>query len=259
MLSNAVKERIDELDEGRKNLLAEKLKQLLDSYDNITRISEEMKRDGVALTKAQERLYLSASTPMGKLANVVGQKVTLSGLLDVGAFNKSLMLVVERHEAFRLLFKEDGRGGVSQWLDPSMQHELDYRDLSTAADPQAELQGAISELLDKPMDFEAGPLFHFSLLRLAEDEHVFVFLTHNLVFDAWSYDVFLSELKRAFQIGFVLFVPFLVIDMVVASILMSMGMLMLPPVMITLPFKVLLFVLVDGWNLLVHSLMVSFQ
>jgi flagellar biosynthesis protein FliP len=69
----------------------------------------------------------------------------------------------------------------------------------------------------------------------------------------------LSELKRAFQIGFVLFVPFLVIDMVVASILMSMGMMMLPPVMIALPFKVLLFVLVDGWNLVVQSLLMSFS
>ena len=59
-------------------------------------------------------------------------------------------------------------------------------------------------------------------------------------------------------LGFVLFVPFLVIDMVVASILMSMGMMMLPPVMISLPFKVLLFVLVDGWNLVVHSLVKSF-
>jgi len=69
----------------------------------------------------------------------------------------------------------------------------------------------------------------------------------------------LSELKTAFQIGFILYVPFLVIDMVVASILMSMGMMMLPPVMISLPFKILLFVLVDGWNLVVRSLMVSFQ
>jgi len=68
----------------------------------------------------------------------------------------------------------------------------------------------------------------------------------------------ISELKRAFQIGFVLYVPFLIIDMVVASILMSMGMMMLPPVMISLPFKVLLFVLVDGWNLVVRSLMGSF-
>lgn len=69
----------------------------------------------------------------------------------------------------------------------------------------------------------------------------------------------LSELKTAFQIGFILYVPFLVIDMVVASILMSMGMMMLPPVMISLPFKILLFVLVDGWNLVVRSLLVSFQ
>lgn len=68
----------------------------------------------------------------------------------------------------------------------------------------------------------------------------------------------ISELKTAFSIGFILFVPFLVIDMVVSSILMSMGMFMLPPVMISLPFKVLLFVLVDGWYLVVESLIKSF-
>ncbi|NLU49755.1 MAG: flagellar type III secretion system pore protein FliP [Syntrophomonadaceae bacterium] len=68
----------------------------------------------------------------------------------------------------------------------------------------------------------------------------------------------ISELKTAFQIGFVIFVPFLVIDMVVSSALMSMGMLMLPPMMISLPFKILLFVLVDGWNLVVRSLIMSF-
>lgn len=69
----------------------------------------------------------------------------------------------------------------------------------------------------------------------------------------------LSEIKRAFQIGFLIFVPFLVIDMVTASVLMSMGMLMLPPVIISLPFKILLFVLVDGWHLVVGSLVRSFQ
>ncbi|WP_445488232.1 flagellar type III secretion system pore protein FliP [Niallia sp. 03133] len=68
----------------------------------------------------------------------------------------------------------------------------------------------------------------------------------------------ISELKTAFQIGFMIFIPFLVIDMVVASILMSMGMMMLPPVMISLPFKILLFVLVDGWYLVVKSLLESF-
>ena len=69
----------------------------------------------------------------------------------------------------------------------------------------------------------------------------------------------LSELKTAFQMGFVLFIPFLIIDMVVASVLMSMGMMMLPPVLISLPFKILLFVLVDGWFLVVRSLVQAFQ
>lgn len=69
----------------------------------------------------------------------------------------------------------------------------------------------------------------------------------------------ISELKTAFQIGFMIYIPFIVIDMIVASTLMSMGMMMLPPVMISLPFKILLFVMVDGWHLLIHSLIVSFK
>ena len=68
----------------------------------------------------------------------------------------------------------------------------------------------------------------------------------------------LSEIKTAFQMGFMIFIPFLVIDMVVASVLMSMGMMMLPPVMISLPFKILLFILVDGWYLVMKSLLQSF-
>ncbi|MBO9540968.1 flagellar type III secretion system pore protein FliP [bacterium] len=69
----------------------------------------------------------------------------------------------------------------------------------------------------------------------------------------------ISEIKTAFQIGFVIYLPFLVIDMIVASLLMSMGMMMLPPVMISLPFKLILFVLVDGWHLLSRALVSSFQ
>jgi flagellar biosynthetic protein FliP len=68
-----------------------------------------------------------------------------------------------------------------------------------------------------------------------------------------------SELKAAFKIGFLLFLPFTVIDLVVASVLMSMGMFMLPPVMISLPFKLLLFVLADGWTLVTQSLVASFR
>jgi flagellar biosynthetic protein FliP len=69
----------------------------------------------------------------------------------------------------------------------------------------------------------------------------------------------ISELKTAFQIGFLIFLPFLVIDLVVSATLMSMGMVMLPPVFISLPFKILLFVLVDGWNLITQSLVQSFH
>jgi len=69
----------------------------------------------------------------------------------------------------------------------------------------------------------------------------------------------ISELKTAFEIGFLIFLPFLIIDMVVASILMSMGMMMLPPIMIALPFKILVFVLIDGWNLLIGNLINSIK
>lgn len=69
----------------------------------------------------------------------------------------------------------------------------------------------------------------------------------------------ISELKTAFEIGFLIYLPFLVIDMVVASVLMSMGMFMLPPAMVSLPFKLLLFVMVDGWHLLIKSLVQSFM
>ena len=69
----------------------------------------------------------------------------------------------------------------------------------------------------------------------------------------------MSELRRAFQMGFILYLPFLVIDMVISSVLLSLGMFMLPPVLISLPFKLLLFVLVDGWNMVVKSLVASFN
>jgi flagellar biosynthetic protein FliP len=69
----------------------------------------------------------------------------------------------------------------------------------------------------------------------------------------------ISELKTGFTIGFLIYIPFLILDMVVASILLAMGMMMLPPVMISLPFKILLFILIDGWNLLVGSLVNTFQ
>ena len=68
----------------------------------------------------------------------------------------------------------------------------------------------------------------------------------------------ISELKTAFQIGFLLYIPFLILDMIVASVLMAMGMMMLPPIVVSMPFKILLFVLVDGWQLITGSILRSF-
>ena len=112
------------------------------------------------------------------------------------------------------------------------------------------------------------PLKEFMLGQVREkDVGLFLDLTNTLAPDTPEElpmlvvipSFILSELKTAFQMGFILFIPFLIIDMVVASVLMSMGMMMLPPVLISLPFKILLFVLVDGWYLVVRSLVQAFQ
>lgn len=134
----------------------------------------------------------------------------------------------------------------------------------TAIQPYA--QGAISQQV--ALDRAQGPLRKFMFKQTRQkDLALFVSMakmerprrpddipTHVLI-PAFI----ISEIKTAFQIGFVIYLPFLVIDMVVASILMSMGMMMLPPVMISLPFKLILFVLVDGWHLLSRALVSSFQ
>jgi flagellar biosynthetic protein FliP len=132
----------------------------------------------------------------------------------------------------------------------------------------------VKPLLDQQMELPAafdaagGPVKTFMLSQVdREDLALFVRLSKierprtaaetplRVVTPAFM----ISELKRAFEIGFLLFVPFLVIDLVVASVLMSMGMMMLPPVVVSLPFKLIFFVLVDGWRLVCGSLVESFQ
>lgn len=133
---------------------------------------------------------------------------------------------------------------------------------------------ALSPYLEEEMSFEeaveAGglPLRKFMLNNTREkDLALFIEIAEietpgsrlEVPFRALVPAFVLSELKTAFQMGFILFIPFLVIDMVVASALMSMGMFMLPPVVVSLPFKILLFVLVDGWYLVVQSLVESYS
>ncbi|HHY14250.1 MAG TPA: flagellar type III secretion system pore protein FliP [Thermoanaerobacterales bacterium] len=131
---------------------------------------------------------------------------------------------------------------------------------------QPYLAGEISQ--EDALDSALGPLRDF-MLKQTREKDLALFLNHANIGAVESYDniptsvlipsFIISELKTAFQIGFVLFIPFLVIDMIVASTLMAMGMIMLPPVMISLPFKLLLFIMVDGWNLLMGSIILSFK
>jgi flagellar biosynthetic protein FliP len=132
----------------------------------------------------------------------------------------------------------------------------------------------VKPLLDKKMELPAAfnaagaPLKRFMLAQVdADDLALFIRLSNipkpatpvatplRVVTPAFM----ISELKRAFEIGFLLFIPFLVIDLVVASVLMSMGMMMLPPAVVSLPFKLIFFVLVDGWRLVAGSLVESFH
>jgi len=131
---------------------------------------------------------------------------------------------------------------------------------------QPYLAGAITQ--EEAIDNTVGPMREFMFKQTREaDLALFVNLsdaprpeTQDDVSTFTLIPAFvISELKTGFQIGFMIYIPFIVIDMIVASTLMSMGMMMLPPVMISLPFKILLFVMVDGWRLLIQSLVASFK
>jgi len=132
----------------------------------------------------------------------------------------------------------------------------------------------VKPLLDQQMELPAAfdaagaPLKQFMLQQVDRDDLALFVKLSKIPKPATAMDTpirvvtpafMISELKRSFEIGFLLFVPFLVIDLVVASVLMSMGMMMLPPVVVSLPFKLIFFVLVDGWRLVAGSLVESFR
>jgi flagellar biosynthetic protein FliP len=137
-------------------------------------------------------------------------------------------------------------------------------DVNTAA-VQPYLDGSMS--FGDAVDAALGPLSQFMLAHTREEDIALMTRAAGLDNPAAMSDVpiqtlvpafMISELRAAFIIGFVVFVPFLVIDLVVSSALMAMGMMMLPPVMVSLPFKILLFILVDGWGLLITNLVGSY-
>ena len=144
-------------------------------------------------------------------------------------------------------------------MGPTMQKSYD-EGIKPLLDQQIELPQAF--------DAASDPLKTFMLAQVdREDLALFVRLSkiekpktlQEIPIRVVTPAFMISELKRAFEIGFLLFIPFLVIDLVVASVLMSMGMMMLPPVVVSLPFKLIFFVLVDGWRLVAGSLVESFQ
>lgn len=133
---------------------------------------------------------------------------------------------------------------------------------------QPYMKGQITQ--DAAFEKAADPIRTFMLKQIRSDKDLVLFvkmakmdpkkvekakLPLTVVIPAFM----INELKIAFQVGFLLFIPFLIIDMVVASTLMSMGMMMLPPIMISLPFKILLFIMVDGWNLITQSIVMGFR
>nr|WP_081875438.1 flagellar type III secretion system pore protein FliP [Tepidicaulis marinus] len=133
----------------------------------------------------------------------------------------------------------------------------------TGIEPLMNEQIEIGEAFDK-----ASRPFHTFMMSQVRDKDLGLFVNLAKIEEPESPEAvplrvlvpafLISELRRAFEIGFLVFVPFIVIDMVVASVLMSMGMMMLPPIIISLPFKLIFFVLVDGWNLITGSLVKSF-
>ncbi len=128
----------------------------------------------------------------------------------------------------------------------------------------------LNQQMELPAAFDAagGPVKQFMLAQVDQEDLALFIRLSKIPRPATAMETplqvvtpafMISELKRAFEIGFLLFVPFLVIDLVVASVLMSMGMMMLPPVVVSLPFKLIFFVLVDGWRLVAGSLVESFR
>jgi flagellar biosynthetic protein FliP len=144
-------------------------------------------------------------------------------------------------------------------MGPTLQRSYD-EGVKPLMDQQMELPAAF--------DAAGAPLKQFMLSQVDRDDLALFIKLSKIPRPATAQDTpirvvtpafMISELKRAFEIGFLLFIPFLVIDLVVASVLMSMGMMMLPPVVVSLPFKLIFFVLVNGWSLVAGSLVQSFQ
>lgn len=160
------------------------------------------------------------------------------------------------------MLKNTSRSNMQFFLDlkGSVVYETEQRAAEAEAAAQAEAAEQESSILTPLEPIEPLPdLTAQQPVDLTQTEHELTYYTDQLGLETVIPAFILSELTRAFQMGFMLFIPFLVIDIVVSSTLMAMGMMMLPPSMISLPFKIMLFVLVDGWQMLIGTLVNSFN
>lgn len=195
MIPDKLKKKIDELDAGQKSLLAKKAQDWLLGLSTINEIPMKDKKDGVLLTEAQKRLYKQCETEDGYRANLVSQRVVLTGEINSEKFIKSLQLVLERHAATKIFFREND-GIVYQCLDNSSEIDVAYNDFSLTKDDLVKFE---YDFFNVRLDFQSSNLFRCSLVKVEENTHHFYFLTHNLVFDAWSFSVMMTELKQYYN------------------------------------------------------------
>ncbi len=154
--------------------------------------------------------------------------------------------------------------GMALFLSVAVMHPVFEKIYDTAVSPYMEETISLGEAADNAHD-----VMHGFLLQHAREDEIQLFLdvtqseepekAEDVPITVLIPAFTLSEIKIAFKMGFLVYIPFLIVDMVVASLLLAMGMMMLPPVIISTPFKILLFIMVDGWSLVIGSLMESFQ
>ncbi len=222
-------------------------------------------------------LAQTVNIDIGEGGSITGRLVQLIALITVLSLAPSMLVMVTSFTRFIIVFSLLRTALGAQQTPPNMVL-ISLSLFLTFFIMQPTLEKAyndgiaplIEEQITEAEAFEkASKPLHQFMIRHARKQDVQLFMDIgkiDIVEDETKIPMrvlipafMISELKRAFEIGFLLFMPFLIIDMVVASILMSMGMMMLPPVMISLPFKLIFFVLVDGWYLVVGSLVKSFN
>ncbi len=231
---------------------------------------------GAALLVSSGAFAQSVTVSLGEDGSFSGRVIQLILLLTVLSLAPSILIVVTSFTRIIIVLSLLRSALGTQQTPPNVvliSLALFLTGFIMAPTFEAVYRDAVAPLVaeeiepDQAFDRAAGPLRAFMLKEVRHDDlQLFFDLSEvepptepsatplHVLVPAFM----ISELRRAFEIGFLLFVPFLVIDLVVAAILMSMGMMMLPPVMISLPFKLIFFVLVDGWNLVAGSLVRSF-